>query len=105
MTTCTSSRCFHSMKSDIVHGIRFDEDYEIASIVGNGARFYNDTRIHSSLGYVSPGGVRATVALTTQCQQHRGRFRLRPADRAETNAEVLSSAATQWYRNGSVVLR
>ena len=45
---------FHSMKSDVVHGVRFDEDQEIASEIRNYMPFYNDTRLHSSLGYVPP---------------------------------------------------
>lgn len=45
---------FHSMKSDIVHGVRFDEDQQIATEVRNYMPFYNNTRLHSSLGYVSP---------------------------------------------------
>jgi transposase InsO family protein len=45
---------FHSMKTDIVHGVRFDEDREIAAEVRNYMPFYNNTRLHSSLGYVPP---------------------------------------------------
>jgi transposase InsO family protein len=45
---------FHSMKSDIVHGVRFDQDHEIVTEVRNYMPFYNHTRLHSSLGYVSP---------------------------------------------------
>jgi putative transposase len=45
---------FHSMKSDIVHGVRFDEDHEIVAEVRNYMPFYNNTRLHSSLDYVSP---------------------------------------------------
>ena len=45
---------FHSMKSDIVHGRRFHEDREIVAALRNYMPFYNNTRLHSSLGYVSP---------------------------------------------------
>ena len=45
---------FHSMKSDIVHGVRFDEDHEMEAEVRNYMPFYNNTRLHSSLGYVPP---------------------------------------------------
>jgi transposase InsO family protein len=45
---------FHSMKSDIVHGVRFDEDNEIEAEVRNYVPFYNNTRLHSSLKYVPP---------------------------------------------------
>jgi len=45
---------FHSMKSDIVHGLTFTEDDEIESTVRDYIPFYNGTRLHSSLNYVPP---------------------------------------------------
>ena len=45
---------FHSMKSDIVHGLTFTEDHEIESAVRHYVPFYNGTRLHSSLNYVPP---------------------------------------------------
>jgi putative transposase len=45
---------FHSMKSDIVHGVRFDEDHQIVAEVRNYMPFYNNKRLHSSLDYVPP---------------------------------------------------
>jgi transposase InsO family protein len=45
---------FHSMKSDIVHGLQFDEDHEIVAEIRRYMPFYNNTRLHSSLGYVPP---------------------------------------------------
>ena len=45
---------FHSMKSDIVHGLIFTQDDEIESAVRGYVPFYNSTRLHSSLNYVSP---------------------------------------------------
>jgi putative transposase len=45
---------FHSMKSDIVHGLRFSADHEIQSAVRAYVPFYNGTRLHSSLHYVPP---------------------------------------------------
>jgi putative transposase len=45
---------FHSMKSDIVHGLTFTEDSEIESAVRDYVPFYNGTRLHSSLNYVPP---------------------------------------------------
>jgi transposase InsO family protein len=38
---------FHSMKSDIVHGLTFTEDHEIESAVRHYVPFYNGTRLHS----------------------------------------------------------
>ena len=45
---------FHSMKSDIVHGVHFHEDHEIIDELRNYMPFYNNRRLHSSLGYVPP---------------------------------------------------
>jgi putative transposase len=45
---------FHSMKTDIVHGLTFTEDHEIESAVRAYIPFYNGIRLHSSLNYVSP---------------------------------------------------
>ncbi len=45
---------FHSMKSDIVHGLTFTEDRQIESAVRSYIPFYNGVRLHSSLNYVSP---------------------------------------------------
>ena len=45
---------FHSMKSEIVHGLTFTQDDEIESAVRDYIPFYNGTRIHSSLSYVPP---------------------------------------------------
>lgn len=45
---------FHSMKSEIVHGLTFTEDREIVQAVRDYIPFYNGTRLHSSLNYVPP---------------------------------------------------
>ena len=45
---------FHSMKADIVHGLRFSQDRQIEQAVRAYVPFYNGTRLHSSLGYVPP---------------------------------------------------
>lgn len=45
---------FHSMKSDIVHGLTFTQDHEIEQAVRDYIPFYNGTRLHSSLNYVPP---------------------------------------------------
>lgn len=45
---------FHSMKSDIVHGVRFDHDRDITAALSNYMPFYNQRRLHSSLGYIPP---------------------------------------------------
>ncbi len=42
------------MKSDIVHGIRFDDDYQMMTALRSYMPFYNHRRLHSSLGYVPP---------------------------------------------------
>ena len=45
---------FHSMKSEIYHGVRFDQDDQMRTALREYMPFYNSARIHSSLNYVSP---------------------------------------------------
>jgi len=45
---------FHSMKSEVFHGYRFNEDGEVRATLKSYLPFYNQTRLHSSLNYVSP---------------------------------------------------
>ena len=45
---------FHSMKSEIYHGVRFEEDATIREALRSYVPFYNTDRLHSSLQYVSP---------------------------------------------------
>ena len=45
---------FHSMKSEVFHGYRFNEDHEVRHTLRRYLPFYNRDRIHSSLNYVSP---------------------------------------------------
>ena len=46
---------FHSLKAELTHQRSFASDAELnASVAGYINRFYNEQRIHSSLGYHSP---------------------------------------------------
>lgn len=45
---------FHSMKSDVIHGNTFSEDHQVLSVLRSYIPFYNHSRMHSSLNYVSP---------------------------------------------------
>jgi transposase InsO family protein len=45
---------FHSMKAEIYHGVRFEEDGAIREALKSYVPFYNTDRLHSSLRYVSP---------------------------------------------------
>jgi len=45
---------FHSMKSEVFHGYRFNEDDEVRATLKSYLPFYNQVRLHSSLNYVSP---------------------------------------------------
>jgi transposase InsO family protein len=45
---------FHSMKSETIHGCTFTEDDQMLSALRSYIPFYNHSRIHSSLNYVSP---------------------------------------------------
>ena len=45
---------FHSMKSDVIHGKRFETDEELLQVVRSYIPFYHADRLHSSLNYVPP---------------------------------------------------
>ena len=45
---------FHSMKSGAIHGCKFSEDEQMLSVLRSYIPFYNRSRMHSSLNYVSP---------------------------------------------------
>ncbi|MEO7817970.1 MAG: IS3 family transposase [Actinomycetota bacterium] len=45
---------FHSMKAEAIHGITFDDEAHLRSVILPYIRRYNRTRLHSSLGYRSP---------------------------------------------------
>lgn len=45
---------FHSMKAESIHGRTFSEDDELLAVLRGYLPFYNRSRIHSSLNYVSP---------------------------------------------------
>jgi putative transposase len=45
---------FHSMKADVIHGCRLDDDRELVAVVKSYMPFYNGTRMHSSLDYRAP---------------------------------------------------
>ena len=45
---------FHSMKSEIYHGLHFACDQELRTALRAYMPFYNRQRLHSSLNYVSP---------------------------------------------------
>ena len=45
---------FHSMKSDIVHGIRFRHRAELERLVRSYTPYYKGLRLHSGIGYSSP---------------------------------------------------
>jgi transposase InsO family protein len=45
---------FHSIKSDVVHGVVFEQEKELQKMMRSYIPFYNQKRLHSSLGYLSP---------------------------------------------------
>jgi transposase InsO family protein len=45
---------FHSMKADIYHGVRFNDDVQLRDALKSYIPFYNQDRLHSSLQYVPP---------------------------------------------------
>jgi len=45
---------FHSLKADLVHGVRFENDAALRNQLRGYLWFYNHRRLHSALGYRSP---------------------------------------------------
>jgi transposase InsO family protein len=45
---------FHSLKADMVHGVRFDTVAELRRQLKRYVSYYNHRRLHSALGYRSP---------------------------------------------------
>jgi putative transposase len=45
---------FHSLKTDVIHGLMFDDEGTLSDIIRDYIRRYNRSRLHSSLGYRSP---------------------------------------------------
>lgn len=45
---------FHSMKADVIHRRSFDDHRALQATISRYIRRYNRTRLHSSLGYLSP---------------------------------------------------
>jgi transposase InsO family protein len=45
---------FHSLKADVIHGLRFTSDSQLRTCIKSYVQYYNHKRLHSSLGYQSP---------------------------------------------------
>jgi transposase InsO family protein len=45
---------FHSMKSDVVHGVTLTRDVELTRLLHSYIPYYNGVRLHSGIGYSSP---------------------------------------------------
>ena len=58
---------FHSMKADVFHGKRFEDDDSVRAVLKEYLPFYNSARLHSSLNYVPPATFEQQ-ARTTGCQ-------------------------------------
>jgi transposase InsO family protein len=56
---------FHSLKAELVHGAEFANDDQLRHSLRRYFRYYNQTRLHSALGYRSPMAVEK--AARTQC--------------------------------------
>jgi len=53
---------FHSMKADVIHGNTFTEDNQMLAVLRSYIPFYNHSRMHSSLNYVSPANYENQLA-------------------------------------------
>jgi transposase InsO family protein len=45
---------FHSMKSDVVHGVTLTRDADLIRLLRSYIPYYNGMRLHSGIGYASP---------------------------------------------------
>ena len=45
---------FHSMKTESLHGLTFETDRQLRAALRSYIGFYNQQRLHSSLGYMPP---------------------------------------------------
>ena len=45
---------FHSLKADVIHDAQFSSDEQLRSCLRSYIAFYNQQRMHSSIGYLSP---------------------------------------------------
>jgi transposase InsO family protein len=45
---------FHSLKSDVIHGERFNSEEKLRARIRNYIAYYNRMRVHSALDYRSP---------------------------------------------------
>src|SRR5262249_22193622 len=45
---------FHSMKTEVVHGVRVLGDAQLATLLRSYIPYYNGVRLHSGIGYSSP---------------------------------------------------
>jgi putative transposase len=45
---------FHSMKADVVHGVRVGSDETLGRLLGSYIPYYNGVRLHSGLDYHAP---------------------------------------------------
>lgn len=53
---------FHSLKAEVVHGVRFQTDAELREELHRYVWFYNHRRLHSALGYRCPVDYEARAA-------------------------------------------
>jgi transposase InsO family protein len=45
---------FHSLKAEGLQGTRFTDEGSLRAVLVSCIRFYNEQRVHSALGYLTP---------------------------------------------------
>jgi len=54
---------YHSMKSEVIHGEKIEEERQLHEVIRKYIRFYNERRLHSSIGYMAPAVYEQRISL------------------------------------------
>ena len=71
---------FHSMKSDVVHGVAFMDDTQLLGLLPSYIPYYNGERLHSGIGYSSPVAYEELARMTVTKEAGHGDEAEEPGD-------------------------